>query len=200
MTVSVTTEVIGLKELLKEINKVDRVARRAITKEVQPLGRAFAEAIASQMPAVVMHRGYRYKWRQRSKRGYRDILPFEPGEKLAKAKIKINTRGARARNRAVGAQYETLSVFAVHFQHPFLNVIEFAGKGKQSRTRDGWGRVSNNFINLLERDYGDAGRLIWDTIDSHPQVAEALQDGIKDTLLASLEKMGWDTNYWRRRL
>lgn len=200
MTVAVTTEVIGLKELLKEINKVDRVARRAITKEVQPLGRAFAEAIASQMPAVVMHRGYKYKWRQRSKRGYRDILPIQPGESLAKAKVKISTRGARKRNQTMGAQYETLSVFAVHFQHPFLNVIEFAGKGKTSRTREGWYEVSRNFMNLLDRDYGDAGRLIWDTIDSHPQVVQAMQDGIKDTLLESLGKMGWDTNYWKRNL
>lgn len=195
MTVSTSVPVVGLKETLKEINEVDKVARRQITKDVQPLGRQFAEAIAQQFPSVVMHRGYQYKWRTQSRKGQgKLILPFREHENVAQAKVKINTRGARARNRTLGATYETLTVFAVIFGHRFLNVLEFAGTGKVNRTRQGWLKQSDSFIDLIRRDYGtDGGRFIWEAIDSHPEVVQALQDNISDTLNQAMQNMGWET-------
>ena len=191
MTVSANIEIVGLKESLKELNRVDKVARRQLTRDVQPLGREFAEAIAQNFPRIIMHRGFQYKWRTYNRKGGgNSILPFRPGENIAKAKIRINTRGARARNRAMGAQYETLTVFSVVFGHKFLNVLEFAGTGKINRTRQGWLKQSDAFIDLVRNDYGtDGGRFVWDAIDNHPEVVAALQDNITDSLDAAMRRI-----------
>lgn len=198
MTVTTSISAVGLKETLKELNRVDKVARRQLTRDVQPLGRQFAEAVAQEFPRIIMHRGFQYKWRTYNRKGAgRSILPFREGENVAKAKIKINTRGARARNRNLGAQYETLTVFSVIFEHRFLSVLEFAGTGKINRTRQGWLKQSDSFIDLVRADYGsDGGRFVWDAIDNHPEVVAALQDNISDTLNDAMRKMGWQTkNY-----
>lgn len=210
MSVSVSSEVIGLKETIKQLNSVDKVARRQLTRDVQPLGRLFAEAIAANFPRIAYHRGFKYKWRQYTKKrttrsgntyggGYRELLPVRDESRIAKARVKINTRGARARNRAAGAKYETLTVFAVLFEHPFLNVIEFAGMGKVNRTREGWLKQADQFNELAKRDYGNngggGGRIVWDAIDNHPEVVQALNDGITKTLYKALEAAGMERGH-----
>lgn len=192
MPYQTTVQVVGLKEALVELNKVDKKARRQLTKDVQPIGKRFADAIIPEIPMIKIHRGYRYKWTTRKKNGEpsgKRILPFEQ-TKIGDVKVKINTRRARSRNRAQGAQYETLSVFSVWFTNRFLSVAEFAGTGKVSRTRPNFRRVSDNFVDLIKSDYGpNGGRIVWATVDDNPKVTKELEDAIRETVNDAIKGM-----------
>lgn len=192
MPYETTVQVVGLKEALIELNKVDRVARRQLTKDVQPLGKKFAAAIIPEMPAIKVHRGFRFHWFTRKKDGRisgKPILPVKMTD-IGKVKVKINTRRARNRARAQGARHETLSVFSVWFESRFLSVAEFAGTGKINRTRPNYLKVSDNFIDLMKRDYGpDGGRLIWATVDDNPKVTKELENGIRETVNKAIKGM-----------
>jgi len=167
---------------------VDKVARRQLTKDVQPIGKRFAVAVENNAPSVIVHRGYQYKWTRRFKNGDRGlILPYQPTG-LFKSRIKIDTRRARRRNEIRGAQWETLSVFTVAFTHRFINVLEFAGTGKMNRTREGWLKQSDNFIDMVRKDYGE-NRFVWGTIDNNPSIMRELQTDVHDTIKTALKRL-----------
>ena len=73
--------------------------------------------------------------------------------------MKTNTRGARRRNIAKGAQYETLAVITVQTTGAALAMMDMAGK----RSSAGEGpRARPNFVPLLNERLGRSpSRFMW---------------------------------------
>ena len=169
----------GLKESLKELNKVQPTLRRQLTKDVQQIAQPFIAEINRHIIDKPPLSGMTYKWHYQGRKDRARILPAR-WSTIDNAKIKINTRGARSRNAQQGARYETLTVFAVRWNSRILNVLEFAGKGKTNRTRDGWLNVGDNFVDQLRNKQALGG--IYKALDHDPRVMNALEDELIRTI------------------
>ena len=169
----------GLQETLKELNKVQPALRRQLTKDAQQVAKPFIDEIGKHLVNKPPLSGMKYKWHYQGRKDRARILPAR-WSTIDNAKIKINTRGARNRNAQRGARYETLTVFAVQWNSRILNVMEFAGKGKVNRTRDGWRNVGDNFVDQLANKQALGG--IYRAIDHDPRVMNSLEEEMVRTI------------------
>jgi hypothetical protein len=142
-------EVKGLKESLKIISKVDRKLRLEIGRDIKRIGEktvvaAINELIPPGAPMSGMEHRKRTGWYNSKNKG---------------VKVKTNTRGARKRNIAKGAQYETIAVITVGTTGAALAMMDMAGK----RSSAGEGpRARPNFVPLLNERLGRSpSRFMW---------------------------------------
>ena len=142
-------EIKGLKESLKIINKVDKKLRLEIGRDIKRIGEktvvaAINELIPPGAPMSGMEHRKRTGWYNSKNKG---------------VKVKTNTRGARKRNIAKGAQYETLAVITVGTTGAALAMMDMAGK----RSSAGEGpRARPNFVPLLNERLGRGpSRFMW---------------------------------------
>ena len=89
--VSAKVEVVGLKDALKTLNKVDKSLRREITKDYKKIVEPVIDDANSLVPSGVPLSGMARGWKLRS--GFQ-MLPWLPGY-VQKIVAKINTRGIR---------------------------------------------------------------------------------------------------------
>jgi len=142
-------EVKGLKESLKIINKVDKKLRLEIGRDIKRIGEktvvaAINELIPPGAPMSGMEHRKRTGWNSPKNKG---------------VKVKTNTRAARKRNIAKGAQYETIGVITVGTTGGALALMDMAGK----RSSAGEGpRARPNFVPLLTERLGRSpSRFMW---------------------------------------
>ena len=142
-------EIEGLKESLKIINKVDKKLRLEIGRDIKRIGEktvvaAINELIPPGAPMSGMEHRKRTGWYNSKNKGI---------------KVKTNTRGARKRNIAKGAQYETIAVITVGTTGAALAMMDMAGK----RSSAGEGpRARPNFVPLLNERLGRGpSRFMW---------------------------------------
>ena len=147
LTASMKVE--GLKESLKIINKVDKKLRLEIGRDIKRIGEktvvaAINELIPPGAPMSGMEHRKRTGWYNSKNKG---------------VKVKTNTRGARKRNIAKGAQYETIAVITVGTTGAALAMMDMAGK----RSSAGEGpRARPNFVPLLNERLGRGpSRFMW---------------------------------------
>jgi hypothetical protein len=145
-------EIKGLKESLKIINKVDKKLRLEIGRDIKRIGEktvvaAINELIPPGAPMSGMEHRKRTGWYNSKNKG---------------VKVKTNTRGARKRNIAKGAQYETIAVITVGTTGAALAMMDMAGKGP-NQTRNSNPKLARpNFVPLLnERLGGGPSRFMW---------------------------------------
>lgn len=192
-TLELNVQIYGIKEALKELNKVAPTMRRQITKDAK---REFSDVLSSlskELPASPPLRGMNAKWRQgafgpRAGRTGRQLLPADWG-KVQKGNIKIDTRGARRRNRMTGAEYESLSVFSLVWGSPIANVMEFAGTGKKPYKGRNLAQ-SDNFIEQLSRKVGvpnDRSKFIWRAADEDASIQRGLESSMTAVLNNAIE-------------
>jgi len=142
-------EIQGLKESLKIVNKVDKKLRLEIGRDIKRIGEktvvaAIMEILPPGAPMSGMEHRKRTGWYNSKNKGI---------------KVKTNTRGARRRNIAKGAKYETLAVITVQTTGAALAMMDMAGK----RSNVGEGpKARPNFVPLLnERLGGGPSRFMW---------------------------------------
>jgi hypothetical protein len=142
-------EIQGLKESLKIVNKVDKKLRLEIGRDIKRIGEktvvaAIMELVPPGAPMSGMEHRKRTGWYNSKNKGI---------------KVKTNTRGARKRNIAKGAQYETLAVITVGTTGAALAMMDMAGK----RSSAGEGpKARPNFVPLLNERLGRSpSRFIW---------------------------------------
>ena len=147
--ISASMEIEGLKESLKIVNKVDKSLRLEVGRDIKRIGEktvvaAINELIPPGAPMSGMEHRKRTGWYNSKNKG---------------VKVKTNTRGARKRNIAKGAQYETIAVITVGTTGAALAMMDMAGK----RSSAGEGpRARPNFVPLLNERLGRGpSRFMW---------------------------------------
>lgn len=184
----INVEIYGIKQALKELNKVAPVMRRQITKDAKREFKGPLDQLSDKLPSGPPLRGMNAKWRQgafgpRAGRQGRQLLPTE-WSKVPKGAVKIDTRGARRRNRMTGAEYESLSVFSFVWGNPIANVLEFAGTGKKPYKGRSLGQ-SDNFIKQLAAKTGvpvKKAKFVWHGVDSDSSIRREIEQSMERVL------------------
>jgi hypothetical protein len=156
MAASVGIEYDGLKQALREIQKVDPALRRQITKDIKsaadPLVSAIKDSIPSSPPLTGQKHSGRTAWKNESK----NIV------------VKVDTRKARKRNISAGAEYESISTVRITAKGAALSMSDMAGRGPNQSRNSNPLRARPGFAGYLTASLGRGpSRFVWARSDDY---------------------------------
>jgi len=137
--VSAKIEVVGLKEALKTLNKIDKSLRREITKDYKKIVQPVIDDANALVPTGVPLSGMARNWSTKS--GFK-MLPWIPGFKQ-KIAAKINTRNIKE----YGGNKTNVGTFAIQWKGATGTMFDMSMSGALGQA--------------LTSRYGDRSRVMW---------------------------------------
>ena len=158
-------EVTGLKETLRDLNKLDPALRREIGKDIRNVVKPVADTINSRLPGGAplsgMNHGGRTGWARRKP-----------------VAVKLDTR--KPRNYPGRPFYDIVSVVRVGTKDAPTAIVDMAGKAGGSASRRAPQFRRPNFATALSSRLGPPSRFMWRDIDNQVElVARELEPIMK---------------------
>lgn len=167
MAVDISVGVVGLKESLKQLNKISPTLRRQITKDYVQIMQPVVDTVQKLIPTIPPVTGMSKGWKTLS--GL-EMLPASGwnGNKAQKLlKPKINTR----KIKEFRGNVENVGTFGLVLKGYVNTVVDMAGR-QSSGNRDVFSRVGSHgrrvgtvggplLIAMLQSRYGGASRAVW---------------------------------------
>jgi hypothetical protein len=164
MAASATIQVYGVKNALKELNKINPALRRQITKDYKMIVSGMIAEAKSLYPNEPPISGMG--------RPYKKLGAWDNSRVTAGVIAKINTRSARNRNAANGAQYETIGTFIVYQKTGWGSIFDMAGR-----------KTDSPFTQALKARFGSASRTMWPSYERHQEDIESKMRGLVETVM-----------------
>ena len=146
MTINVTMEVVGLKEALAKLNRIDKKLRMQITKDFKQVMQPVIDEAQSRLPFGAPLSGMEGKWTTKS--GYQ-MLPWSGLDDTVTASVS----GKKVREFA-GFQ-QNLGTFYARYKGPTAVLFDMTGR-KTPKTDAG-----KRFANNMNAKHGHASRVLW---------------------------------------
>lgn len=159
MSATVSVDYYGLKEALRELQKVSPALRKEISKEMLGIVRetmipAIQDSIPSTAPLSGMKHRKRTGWLKSNQQKGVDA--------------KIDTRKARRRNLQQGAQWESVGVVKVITKTAALAITDMAGRGPNQTRNQNPNMARPNFADDLSSKLGRGpSRFLWFAGERH---------------------------------
>lgn len=174
-TVGTPISIIGVKEALRELNKIDKVARRQLTKDYKEIVAPVISAAQNLTPVEAPLSGMGYRWNP----GHRgDVFPWN-GTKEDKA-MKAFVSGKRP--RTFGGFTSHLATFGIRWNTPGATVVEMSGKGNVPTTK------GLQMVAALSHRFGTPGRFLWRAYLDHAAEVESNVDKLVKDLMRDFNK------------
>lgn len=138
-------EIVGIKEALKELNKVDKSLRREITKDYKSIVQNLIDDIKARIPLNYPLRNWKYAWKPKNT----DLLPWGTGGQNIYARI--NTKAPK--RFSYSDEMVNLTTFVVKWDDPSAALFEFAKNGVMGQN--------------LTTKFGAPSRLAWPAFDAN---------------------------------
>jgi len=142
----VTVEVVGIKDALAKLNRIDKKLRMQITRDFKEIMQPVVDEAQGRLPFGAPLSGMDYKWSTKS--GYQ-ILPWSGADDTVKAGVS----GKKVREFSGFTQ--NLATFYARYSGPTAVLFDMTGR-KAPKTDAG-----KRFENQLHRKYGGASRVLW---------------------------------------
>ena len=173
MTVRTEIEVVGIKEVLREINQIDKEARRQITREFKKITAPVVSEAKSRSPKEPPISGWGRSWKTQS--GFQ-MLPWQSN---AASKL-IDTKVSGKRPREYQGVVRDLAVLIIRWRGTVNTLFDMS---RDSKTPQG-----ENMIRGLNARYGQASRVMWPAYEQHAdKVEEEIRDQI-DRVMAMVNR------------
>ena len=157
-------EVYGLKEALKELNKIDKSLRREITKDYKRITSGLVSDIESAIPLNYPLSGWQRRW---NLRGSYEVFPWPTEHKV---KAYINTKPPKEfRQNTVN-----LTTFAIKWLGAAASFFDFS--------------TSNRMGAALTAKYGDSSRVVWRQYESHKNELDTAMTELVDRVGAATSR------------
>ena len=138
-SVSAKVEVVGLKDALKTLNKIDKSLRREITQDYKKIVKPVIDDANNLVPSNAPLSGMARNWSTKS--GFK-MLPWIPGFKQ-KIAAKINTRNIKE----YAGNKSNVGTFLIQWQGATGTMFDMSKKGALGRQ--------------LTARYGERSRVMW---------------------------------------
>lgn len=125
---------VGVKETVRALSKIDRTVRRQFTKDATNVVRPIIDEAVQEYPDEALS-GMAREWKQRG----RQLFPYDRRRAVRGLKVKVDTR-----RQSKGAVIKLVQ------SNPAAAIFETAGK-----------RNANNLGDNLTRKFQRASRLLW---------------------------------------
>lgn len=152
-----TMEVRGIKETLRELGKIDKEARRQITKDFKKIGAPVVSEVKQNIPRDPPLSGWGRSWSTGS--GYQ-MLPWD-GQKAAKY---VDTKVSGKRPREYRGVVRDLAVVAIRWRGAVNTVFDMS---RESNTPQG-----AVMVNALNDRFGNASRVMYPAYEQHADKVE----------------------------
>jgi len=149
MTVSASLEVVGLKEALKELQDIDKKARRKVTTDYRRITKPVVDTARKRIPQEAPLSGWNRTWKPSTNF---QALPW----KTAIAKSMISTKVSGKKPREWAGRVTNLAVFTVTWKGAINTIYDLAGRRGNGDTERG-----ARMIRALEARHGKASRVLW---------------------------------------
>jgi hypothetical protein len=157
MPAEISVEVLGLKQALRTLNKIDKTARRQVTKDYKQIVAPVVDDIKKDIPLKPIMSGWGYKW---TVRGKSDLLPWKGNER---AMLKPYISGKKPRQ--FGAFTSSLGVFGIRWNAPAATLIDMAHTAHAP--------VASSMIDTLNSRLGsNKSRIMYRNFDRHKREVE----------------------------
>ena len=152
-------QVVGLKETLRDLNKLDKELSKEIRKDIRKVVQPLADAITASVPAGAPLSGMAHSGR----------TGWQNRKKVA---VKLDTRKPR---RYVDRPGRTVTnVVRVTTKDAPTAIVDMAGKAGGGASRAPQSRRRPNFSRALTARLGDPSRFMWRTAEN--QIDEIQKD------------------------
>ena len=153
MSVTAKTEIVGAKDAVKALRKLDPELRKQFNRDAKAIVAPIVEDGRSAYPQQLLS-GMERNWTQRGNKKF----PYDPKKARSGVKHKVDTRR------------DAVSVIKVVQTDPAATIIEFAGKNP------------NPLGTALNR-FGRVARFLWPAADRNlPKVQAEMERTVKDAM------------------
>lgn len=174
---SASLEVLGVKEALRELNKIDKVARRQVTKDYAQIVSVVIQQARQATPESPPLSGMQYAWKARR---VSSIFPWNNA--TSDRAIKPFVSGKRPRQ--YGAFTSDLTTFGIKWTAADALTVEMAGKGPVPTEK------GRQMVQALNARYGTPGRFLWKAYEQHERtVVENVEKLMKDVMRQVQERL-----------
>ena len=168
-SVTVDVTVLGIKDALKQINSIDPKLRRAITKEYKRIVAPIVKSAQDAYPELPPMSGW--------SRAYKSLGAWDAGKVKKGVQAKVNTRKARNRNLAKGADYETIGTFIVYQKTGWGSIFDMAGR-----------KTSSPMVEVLNARYGNASRSMWPAYEQNKEQVDREMQGLVKQVMHEVDR------------
>ena len=162
-TVDTDLSVVGAKEALRALNKMDKVARRQVTKDYAGIVETVITEAKALTPDSAPLSGMSHRWNPGNRA---DVFPWDD----AKSDRSIKAFVSGKRPRQYGAYTSDLAVFGIRWGSEAALVSEMSGRGPVPTVK------GQQMVQSLTRRYGSPGRFLWRAYLSHQAEVERRVD------------------------
>lgn len=160
-------DVVGVKETLRTLNKIDKVARRQLTKDYAQIVSSVITEARAATPSEPPLSGMTYRWNARR---VSQIFPWNN----AKSDRAIKPFVSGKRPRQYGAYVSDLATFGIKWTAADALAVEMSGKGPVPTAR------GKQMVAALNAKYGTPGRFLWKAYERHEKtVVDEVQQLIR---------------------
>lgn len=190
MSFSGSMEVVGLKDALREVNKLNPQFRRQVTKDFQKITAPVVAAAKENLPTKPPMSGWAKGWKTPS--GFQ-MLPASGWSGSTAGKfIKSQVSGKKPREYA--GQMQNAAVFVVKFAGMVNTVFSVAG-----RKHGGSSKQGENMIKVLEYRYGKPSRVLWPAYEANKAEVEKQVEILTKQVMAEASARIELSKYMKRK-
>lgn len=175
MTATVAVEYYGLKEALRDLNKVNPALRRQMSKELlgvvrETLVAPIVDSIPTSSPLSGMDHSARTGWRAANQQ--KGVI------------AKVDTRKARRRNLQQGADWESVGTVVVRTKTAALAIADMAGRGPNQTRNSNPKKARPDFADYLTSKLGRGpSRFVWHAGERNIDITTARLEPIIERII-----------------
>jgi hypothetical protein len=158
MAVSVDLDIVGIKDALAELNKIDKVARREITRDFRKITQSVVDDARARVPLNAPISGFKRNWTTKSGA---QILPWDLNDN---DDIRSGVSGKRP--KMFGGYLQNVATFFIKYKGPTSILFDMGGSGPVPTVR------GSNMVAGLSRRYGNPSRVLWPAYEQNKEQVE----------------------------
>ena len=182
MGVGVSMEVVGIKDALRELNNLDKEARRKITRDFKRITKPVEDAARRLIPQTAPLSGMERAWTTKS--GYR-MLPYGSA-----GKERIVSQVSGRKPKMFAGHMTNLATFFIKFQGPTAVLFDTAGKGPVPTAQ------GRQMVSALTNRFGPPSRVLWRAYESDGGNIEAETQKLINEMMEDLNRRRRDLKNW----
>lgn len=171
--VDATIEVAGVKEALAALNRIDKSARRELTRNYKKIVQSVVDDAQQAVPLGAPISGFNRNWTTKS--GFQ-MLPWG----LVQDTVIAGVSGKKARE--FSGFLTNLATFYVRFQGPTATLFDMGGKGKVPTPQ------GKQMVSALSSKFRPPSRVLWPAYERNSENVVGAVKELVDDLMQRVQK------------
>ena len=173
--IETTLNVVGLKEALRELNSLDKKARRKVTQNFKKIVKPVVDEAKAKTPVAPPISGWGRKWTDKG----RQLLPWDGTIGQSYIKARLSTK----QPKEYGGYVRNLATFYVSWSGAINAIYDMAGRRNQPATEQGRFMIAG-----LEAKKGKSSRVLWPAYEMNRQEVEKQMQLLIDDLMKQVNR------------